>query len=162
MSAVELAVFGTISAAVICWAAAETLANRALWSVAALLALIHSAAAFMIFYDGQHEIARVETARQTAALTGIAFTGGIYVNYLFLVVWTADAVWWLLASDSYARRSRALSLAIRGFIFFIILNGAVVFADGWARIVGVVSVMLVVASWFLRRSSRLGASITVG
>jgi hypothetical protein len=162
MSAVELGVFGTISAAVICWAAAEALANRTLWSAAALLALINSAAAFMTFYDGQHDVARVETARQTAALTGIAFTGGIYVNYLFLFVWTVDAAWWHVGPASYARRSRALSLAIRGFIFFIILNGAVIFADGWARVVGVASVMLVVASWFLRRSSRRGACITVG
>jgi hypothetical protein len=45
-----------------------------------------------------------------------------------------------------------VSIAVRGFIFFIIVNGAVIFADGWARVLGAASVMLVVASWFLKRS----------
>lgn len=152
MSPVELVVFGTISAAVVCWAVAEALVSRALWFSGAVLALIHSATAFATFYEGQHEIARRETARQTAALTGIDFAGGIYMNYLFLAVWIADASWWLSSPRSYARRPRLVSMAVRGFIFFIVINGAVVFADGWARIVGAASVMLVLTAWFLRRS----------
>jgi hypothetical protein len=43
-----------------------------------------------------------------------------------------------------------VSVTIRGFIFFIILNGAVVFADGLARIVGIVAVSIVAVTWFRR------------
>jgi hypothetical protein len=159
---VQFLVFGTISASVVCWAAAEVLRQRGLWAAGALLAVVHATAAFVTFYGGSHEIARVETMRQTAALTGLSFNGGIYVNYAFLAVWAADAVWWLATPQSYLGRPRVLSVAVRGFIFFIIVNGAVIFADGWARVLGAVSVMLVLASWFLRRSSRRAASTTAG
>lgn len=159
---VELLVFGTISLSVLCWAGAEALRHRWLWAAGAFLAIVHATTAFVTFYGSSHDIARVETMRQTAALTGLAFSGGIYINYAFLAVWAVDAVWWLAAPSSYLGRPQALSFAVRAFIFFIIVNGAVIFADGWARVIGVVSVMLVLVSWFLRRSSRHAASITAG
>jgi hypothetical protein len=142
MLAVEIAVFYTIAGAVLCWAFAEAFASRVFWTGGALLALVHSAAAFVWFYGGSHETARVETTRQTAALTGVDFSGGIYLNYLFLLVWLGDAAWSWIAPASYRVRPRAVALAVRGFIFFIIVNGAVVFADGWARVVGLVALIL--------------------
>jgi hypothetical protein len=143
-------VFATISAAVVAWALAEVLRSRVLWAAGAALAAIHSAAAFGVFYNWSHDTARELTMRQTAALTGVNFSGGIYVNYAFLVVWIADAVWRLAAPTSYQRRPRALTLAVHGFIFFIIINGAVVFADGWARTVGAVAVSAVALAWLVR------------
>jgi hypothetical protein len=143
-------VFVTISAAVVVWALAEVLRSRWLWAAAATLALIHSAAAFAVFYDWSHDLARDATTRQTAALTGINFAGGIYINYAFLIVWIADAVWRLAAPMSYQRRPRTLTLTVHGFIFFIIVNGAVVFADGWARILGGVAVSAVALAWIVR------------
>lgn len=143
MSAAELLVFGTIAVAVITWALAEVFASRLLWSAGAVLTVVHSVVAFVVFYDGSHATARAETMRQTATLTGIEFAGGIYVNYAFLVVWTTDAVWWWMAPHSYAARPKWVSWAVRGFIFFIILNGAVIFADGWARVTGVAAVATV-------------------
>lgn len=147
MPAAELFVFATIALAVVGWAGAEVLRSRVLWAAAAGLALVHSATAFMTFYGGSHAVARRETMRQTAAMTGIDFPGGIYVNYVFLAVWTLDAGWWLLSPRSYHQRPRVLSLAIRGFIFFIILNGAVIFADGWARVIGSAAVAAVLGTW---------------
>jgi hypothetical protein len=155
-------VFGSIALAVALWAVAEIAGSRGLWTAALALTLFHSVAAFHTFYGGSHAVARQETARQTAALTGVDFSGGIYVNYLFLVVWSVDAAWWWALPAGYARRPRWLSAAIRGFIFFIILNGALIFADGWARVVGAAAVSAVVIAWFLKRSSRRGASITAG
>jgi hypothetical protein len=148
----ELLVFGTIALSVVCWAGAETLRHRVLWALGALLAIAHSASAFFIFYGGDHDTARVETMRQTATLTGVEFAGGIFVNYAFLLVWLGDASWWMASPRSYLARPLPVSIAVRGFIFFIIVNGAVIFADGWARVLGAASVMLVVASWFLKRS----------
>ena len=91
--------------------------------------------------------------RQTEALTGIAFPGGIYVNYLFLLVWIGDATWWWWSPRSRERRPRAVAVAVHGFIFFIMVNGAVVFADGLARVVGLAAVSAVVVAW-LRRAFR--------
>jgi hypothetical protein len=143
-------VFATISAAVAAWALAEILRSRVLWAAGAALAAIHSVAAFGVFYNWSHDTARELTMRQTAALTGVNFSGGIYVNYAFLAVWIADAVWRLAAPMSYQRRPRTLTLAVHGFIFFIIVNGAVVFADGWARILGGVAVSAVALAWVVR------------
>jgi hypothetical protein len=162
MTFVDLAVFASIAAGVVCWALGEALRSRIFWTAGAILTLIHSIAAFGVFYGWSHETARRLTTQQTAALTGVEFGGGIYVNYLFLVVWLADSTWWWMSPRSYERRPRALSWLIRGFIFFIIVNGAVIFADGWARIVGLASTSLVLASWFLKRWSRRGASTTAG
>lgn len=152
MAALPLLVFGSVALAVVLWALAEILSSRALWTAGAALMLLHSATALQTFYGGSHAIARQETARQTAALTGIEFSGGIYVNYVFLALWAGDAAWWWMSPASYARRPRWLSAVIRGFIFFIIFNGAVIFADGWARVVGATASASVVIAWFLKRS----------
>jgi hypothetical protein len=155
-------VFVTISAAVMCWAAGEVLRSRAWWTAGAALALIHSVAAFGAFYQWSHDTARVSTAEQTAAVTGIPFSGGIYVNYAFLAVWLGDAAWWWMSPQGYDRRPPLISFAVRGFIFFIIVNGAVVFADGWARIVGLVSSAAVVITWSAKLWSHRGAISTAG
>jgi hypothetical protein len=159
---VDLAVFASIAIGVVCWALGEARQSRGWWTAGAVLTLIHSIAAFGWFYGWSHDTAQQLTARQTAALTGVTFAGGIYINYLFLLVWLADAGWWWASPRSYVRRPRLLSASIRGFIFFIIINGAVVFADGGARVVGIASTSLVLVAWLLKRSSRRGASITAG
>jgi hypothetical protein len=157
MTAVDIAVFATIAAAVLCWALGEALPSRAFWTSGALLALIHSAAAFVVFYDGSHATAKAETMRQTAELTGVEFAAGIYLNYLFLIVWLGDAAWWWIAPASYRDRPLALGLVVRGFIFFIILNGAVIFADGWARGVGLVALMVAAGGVWHRGRGRARA-----
>ena len=150
MTFAYLAVFASVAAAVVCWAAGETRQSRAWWTAGAVLALLHAVAAFAVFYGWSHDAARRLTARQAAALTGVEFDGAIYVNYLFLLVWLADAAWWWASPRSYARRAPLLSSFIRGFIFFIIVNGAVIFADGLARLVGSASVAAVLLAWTLR------------
>jgi hypothetical protein len=162
MSAAALVVFVSVAAAVACWAVGQAFNHRGAWLVGALLMLVHSAAAFATFYEGRHDVAQLATMHQTRALTGIEFAGGIFVNYLFLAVWMTDAAWWGFAPGSYRTRPRVVSYTIRGFIFFIIVNGAVVFADGWARVVGASAVILVVAAWSLKRSSRRDVITTAG
>ena len=143
-AAVELLVFASVAGAVILWALGEVFTSRVMWTSGAVLMTVHSIAAFLLFYDGSHAIARVETMRQTEALTGIEFPGGIYINYLFLAVWAADAAWWWMSPRSHAQRPLWATRVIRGFIFFIIVNGAVIFADGGARVLGVAAVAAVV------------------
>ena len=154
-------VFLTIAGAVICWAIGEALRSRAAWTAGAVLTLVHSVAAFGVFYGWSHETARVMTARQTAEATGIDFGGGIYVNYAFVAVWLLDAIWWCVFPRSYAARPRPVSWAVHGFIFFIMLNGSFVFADGWARLLGVAAVGSVVTSfvWRFLRATALRPAI---
>ena len=152
VSAIEIAVFYTIAAAVMCWALGEAFESRPFWTAGGLLALAHAVAAFLVFYEGSHETARIEIMKQTAASTGFDFPGGIYVNYAFLATWLGDAAWWWADARGYRTRPRLLSRAIRGFIFLMIVNGAIVFADGLARLVGLAAVSVVVAFWLARRT----------
>jgi hypothetical protein len=154
-------IFGSVAGAMIAWAAAEwwrgvprqTARARLAWTLGALLMTVHSVAAFVILYGGSHTAAVAATARQTAALTGIASGAGIYLNYFFLEVWIADALWWWIAADSYAARPRGITIAISAFFLFMFINGGVIFADGLMRVIGSVAVVIAAAAWMLRRRS---------
>jgi hypothetical protein len=140
VSAAEFVVFASISCSVGCWAVGEAMRSRRAWLAGALLALTHSIAAFGVFYQWSHATAERLTALQAAQLTGLNVSGGIYVNYAFVAIWLIDAIWWSARPAGYERRPRALSLAIRLFLFAIVVSGAIVFADGMARIVGIAAV----------------------
>ncbi len=161
----EILVFGAVAGAVLMWAAAEWMRPRRvpgggqpnasrvrvwrwLWTASATLMLVHSLAAFGAFYNWSHATARLATARQTEAAIGIPAGVGLYVNYALLAIFSADVLWSWLRPDRYQRRSPVLDAFIRGFIFFMFLNGAVVFADGLMRIVGIVAVLAVVFSCY--------------
>lgn len=154
---------GTILLSLLAWAAGEwarganggvTRAGRAAWTVGAMAALGHAAAAFHFRHGWSQQTALVETARQTAALTGLDWGGGLYVNYLFLAVWTADAGWWWLTPETFDARPKALDRTLRAFFLFMFLNGAVVFAKGPTRFVGTAAVLAVLLAWYRARSAR--------
>jgi hypothetical protein len=63
------------------------------------------------------------------------------------VVWLADTTWWWLSPSSHETRSRGVSTIIHGFLFFMFVNGAVVFADGWMRVIGILAVGAVSIAW---------------
>ena len=145
----DLAVRGSIAAATLSWAAAEWLrwrqprratVARVLWKAGAVLLVVHAVAVFHYIHHWSQDAALEHTARQTAALTGLYWGGGLYVNYAFTGLWLWDAAAWWANPDRYARRSersRALLLAIFLFMF---VNGGIVFAQGPARIVGLTAV----------------------
>lgn len=151
----DVAVYGAVAGAIVSWAASEvaraTMVRRAFWSLAAALMLVHSVAAFGAIYGWSHEVAVVATARQTQDLTGFDSGSGIYVNYVFLLIWIADAVWWWQAPAHYAARPGWLSHFVDGFVWFMFLNGAVIFADGWMRAIGGAAVLTVLIAWIGRR-----------
>lgn len=151
---IELAVFGTIAGSLAAWAAAEVLHSRVLWTAAAGLALAHSAAAFAVFYGWSHDRAMAATAQQTVAVTGLDWGGGLFFNYAFLLVWMADVMWWWIGERSYDGRPRTIDFLIRGFLFFMFVNGAIVFADGVIRVIGIVAVAIVSVSWLMRSFAR--------
>ena len=147
-------VFVTIAASIACWAAAECLRSRLLWTVGAALMLVHSLTAFAAFYEWSHQVALAATARQTEAVTGVASGWGLFVNYALLLVWIADAIWWWVSPSSYERRPASVAGFVHGFLVFMFVNGAIVFADGWMRVAGIVAVTAVVMSWSIRHFKR--------
>lgn len=154
------AVRGTIWLAVAAWAAAEwrrtapaasSTSGRTAWTLGAAAALVHVAFAFHVHHGWSHAAAMVDTARQTAALTGWRWGGGVYVNYVFVLVWLADAAWWWLDVASFQRRARWLDAALRAFLWFMFLNGAFVFVRGPMRWAGLAAAAAVAAAWYRGR-----------
>jgi hypothetical protein len=151
----------TAALAIVAWAAAEWLkrreprgrysAARAIWTAGVLLLAGHTLAAFHVVHGWSHRAAAVETARQTAALTGLSWSGGLFVNYAFLGVWAADAAWWWAAPASYRDRPSAIQTAVFVFFMFMFVNGAIVFADGAMRVLGAAAVTVVLWSWYRSR-----------
>mgnify|MGYP001247218370 CR=1 FL=1 len=129
---------------------------RVVWTVGALLYTAHVAAAFTFAYGWSHAVAYAHTARQTADLVGLDWGGGIWVNYAFTVVWLAEAVWWWTAPSHYLSRPRPLELIVRALFLFMIVNGAVVFAAGPAKWMGVAIVAALCWIWRASPSRRSG------
>ena len=144
------AVFGSIAVATIAWAAAICFRSRSWWTVGALAASVHVAAAFHSFHGWSHQSAVQATAQQTGALVGVFRGEGVFFNYAFLVVWLADVAWWWLRPSSYETRPLAVGRAIHGFLFFMFFNGVIVFADGWMRLLGILAVGAVSVAWSMK------------
>jgi hypothetical protein len=109
---------------------------RLTWTAGCIVLWLHLVAAFHFYHHWSHQAAYEATARDTGATIGWAFGGGVYLNYLFAVVWTADAAWWWsIAPSAYFKRSRWVSALVHGYLFFIAVNATVIFADGAPRLV---------------------------
>jgi hypothetical protein len=146
----------TILGATIAWAIAEVLMRRspaldrtarAIWTIALGLAIVHVVLAFQFVYLWNHEAAVDATTQQTAAMVGWAWRGGIYVNYVFLALWALDTGWWWIAPADRAARSIALESARRALFLFMFVNGAVIFAAGIGRIIGIISTAVVLLAY---------------
>jgi hypothetical protein len=153
----ELAVRGSIAGATASWALAEWLwwrrpsrgaAARAFWTCGAALTVLHVAAVFHFVHDWSGSAALAHTARQTAALTGVNWGGGLYVNYAFVSLWTGDAAWWWLDRAAYERRSARTRQALLAVFLFMFINGGIVFAQGPARVIGCGAVGVVLWAFF--------------
>ena len=148
------------------WGVAEALMRRspgadrlarALWTTALGLALVHVALAFQLVYAWDHGRAVTATAQQAADRFGWGWRGAIYVNYLFLALWLADAVWWWLAPASRASRPASIEAARFALFAFMFVNGAVIFASGTGRLVGLAAVGIALASPLARRRQAVSA-----
>jgi len=141
--------------AVLLWLTARTPRGRRVarlaWSMGSLLYLAHVWCAFQFFHGWSHRAAYVETARQTGELFGLAWGGGLYFNYLFTLVWLTDVIWWWAQEGSYGRRPRWVAASIHGFMAFMFFNGAVVFASGFSRWVGLAATPMLLALWWRAR-----------
>jgi hypothetical protein len=106
---------------------------RWLWTLGCVLLWIHVGCAFHFQHHWSHAAAYTHTAEQTAKLTGIHWGGGVYFNYLLMLVWAGDALWWWLALRSYDSRPATVNRLVVGFILFMAFNATVVFGSGAPR-----------------------------
>lgn len=107
---------------------------RAAWLTGGVFAIVHALLALAVRFQWDHALAVRETARQSAVLYGFAWSGSIYVNYVFLALWVGLGWrwrnWWW-----------------RTFVIVMVVNGAVLFARPGARPFGAVLVALLVWTW---------------
>jgi hypothetical protein len=122
------------------------------WAAGIALCATHFALAFEVRHGWSHAAAIRATAAQTAAVYGIDWGGGFWVNYVFLAVWAVDA--WHWRARAGARRSAAVTWALRAFYCVILLNAAVIFAAGWRRAIGAVIVGVLAIAWIADPSPR--------
>ena len=122
--------------------------SRVMLTVGCLLYLAHVAAAFSSEHAWSHTAAYENTARQTEAVFGLDWGGGLYVNYAFSALWVSEVAWWWLAPDSYLERRRWIPVTVRSVFLVMIANGAVVFVDGPMRWVGLGIVAALAATWW--------------
>jgi hypothetical protein len=124
--------------------------SRWLWTLACGAYLIHVAAAFEHIHHWSHAAAfeHVELVN--------GFGPGIFVSYLFSLIWLADVLWWLFAPISYESRPRWIDLGVHGFMAFVVFNGTVVYETGfirWASVVMFLTLGLLAVRRFRRRVS---------
>jgi hypothetical protein len=119
---------------------------RRLWTAGCGVFLLHVAAAFHFFHHWSHADAYRATARQSADLVGTPSGWGLYLNYLFTVVWAADvAWWWARGTKAYRQRPHWLSVGLDAFMAFMAFNATLVFGQGATRWAGAVVTLLLVA-----------------
>lgn len=136
------------------WAAAfapgATKIKGACWlnGLGLVLFLGHVGCAFYCYHHWSHAAAYADTARQTAAFSGLDWGVGLYLNYLFTAVWTTESLWRGLSPATYAESARWMGWMVRGFFLFMICNGAVVFAHSPTRWYGLMLCILLAVCWW--------------
>jgi hypothetical protein len=125
------------------WPRARRGTGAAIWAWGAAAAAFHLAVAMHAGHAWSHAAA----VRHTAAVSGVG--AGVWVNYAFVAVWWADAAWLLGSPVSYRHRPRWLAWGVHGFLAFVVVSAAVVFAADW-RVGLTWCVLIVVAAWWVR------------
>lgn len=119
-----------------------------LWTAAGLTFVLHVGLAFQFLHHWSHDSAYRHTAERTEQALGQAVGAGIWVNYLFLLWWTADiALLW----GAPQRRGPRYRFALHSFLLFILFNATAVFGPPWWRWAIVPIALLLAAGWWFRR-----------
>ncbi|MEX2119991.1 MAG: hypothetical protein WD847_10395 [Pirellulales bacterium] len=162
MTAGELATLWTIRAALACYFAAliaqtagrresSQSLGRLFWTAGCLVYLAHVACAFHYYHGWSHGTAWRHTAGVTQQVIGWHWGGGLFVNYLFSAVWLGDVAWWWIRPAGRRARPAAVSLAVHGFMLFVVVNATVVFETGALRWLALAACLLLAACWLARR-----------
>jgi hypothetical protein len=111
------------------------------WGIATFL--VHLAMAFHFYHGWSH----AHAFEQTRQASGVG--EGLYVSYLFTLLWIIDALWWRVRPDAYAARPTRIDIALHAFMLFIVFNGMIVFESGAIRWAGVAMFVALAIAWRL-------------
>ena len=114
---------------------------RIFWTLGLTAFSAHIFFAFHWVHHWSHSAALKDTARQTAAVTGLDWGGGLWLNYLFALLWTVDCVWWWASPKSHLTRPKWMAATFHSFFAFMWFNALVVFGTWPARLLGIASMM---------------------
>ena len=123
-------------------------AARWCWTWAMVCFLIHVMMAFHYFHHWSH----ADAVRHTREVSG--FGEGVYISYLFTLLWIVDVAYWWLGPRSYAERSVWIDRAWHGFMLFMVFNGTVVYESGAIRWAGLLMFISLSAVWLVLRTGR--------
>ena len=128
---------------------------RLAWTLGWMANVVHVAWSLGVVHGWSQQAAFDETARRTAETVGFGFGGGLYVNYIFLLVWGADVTyWWIAGLESYEHRRTWIEWCVLAFLAFIVFNATVVFATGFSRWLGIVGCVVLPLAWCYGRACR--------
>jgi hypothetical protein len=119
------------------------------WFLGALAFVFHVFVAFELAHGWSHATAAGHVERASG------FGMGLYVSYLFTLVWVADAAWLTGWSRSYERRPKWVRWAVHGFLAFVTFNATVVYAVTPMRWVWLGLFMVLVAVLVRRRTAEI-------
>lgn len=130
---------------------------RWLWTVGCLVFLAHVLIALALVHGMSHAAAYAHTAERTAAVVGVRWGGGIYINHAFALFWIVDVIGWWTRGSAWAYGSRQWYWTVQGIFAFMFLNATVVFGPGyWVPIAVVVFVLFVVLALTCKRHQTVG------
>ncbi len=128
-------------------------AARTFWTIACAGLLAHIICAYHFFHNWSHQSAYLETARQTSEVYGLYWGGGLYVNFVLMIGWIADVIWWWRGIEKYRNRPAIVTITWHAFLYFIFFNATIIFAGGILRWAGLLF-SAAVASLFLYKTIR--------
>ena len=100
---------------------------RAGWTTGCLLLAVHVAIAFHFEHDWSHSAAFEHTAEKTLKTTGLDWGGGLYFNWLLLLLWAVDVVLLWTARWSHRRFAQRVHFGTEVYCAFMMFNAAIVF-----------------------------------
>jgi hypothetical protein len=130
--------------------------NATIWLIGALFAAAHSLGSLATFHHFSQAEAFESTAQQTQDLLGFRFGAGLYVNYVFVVVWLFDALFRMFQRDRYQQLPTWYHYSVEGFLAFIAINGTIVFKSGWLRWTAIACIAVLIGlAWRNHRHATL-------
>lgn len=125
-------------------------AARWFWSTGCAIYVVHVLVAFHYYHHWSHAAVFEHTAKRTEEVVGAAVGYGVFVSYLFTLLWIVDTIdWWRGGVERYASRPLWLHALLHGFFAFIIFNGTVIFETGpirWSGL-GLFATLAVLLVW---------------
>jgi len=121
---------------------------RSGWTIGCLFYVAHVACAFAFHHSWSHDLAYMDTARQTEEVVGLAIGTGVWFNYAFSGLWIADVLRLWCWHDSNGPLEGRAGKVWRGLFLFIVFNATVVFENGAVRWLGLLGCIWVMLNWW--------------